>query len=122
MNKDINSQKEVLDYLKKSPSWDDYVQLKSFSADKILSDYKSKGLFGEMMLDVNIEEWSDTIGYFNKKTADMNMDALDEVPKSARKDPKKFFKFFEKRIHSRADKMRKKLSKVVSKVVEDKGL
>lgn len=48
---------------------------------------------------------------------DVNME---KVPQSVKKDPIKFFKFFEKRFHKKAEKWKRKLYRIGALLLQDK--
>jgi hypothetical protein len=137
------SKDEALKFLMASPPWDDYRQLKDFNAEKFISEFDAElyekdplhDLFSMFMgkkapklpetneewFDLLINRWDGLIQNAQKQMKELEIDVpfMENVPESAKRNPIKFFKFFEKRFHKKADGLRRKLAKVVSLVVNE---
>jgi hypothetical protein len=73
------------------------------------------------MLKSLIDLWDKALTIGNLGMKQMGLDVtMDSVPKSAKESPLKFFKFFEKRFHKKAEKWKKKLYKLGSLILQEK--
>jgi len=141
----VKTNDDALKILMASDPWDDYKQLKDFNADKFIREFEAdipekdpmhdflSLLTGEkssnqptnndeMMVDL-IRRWDDLIQTAQEhiKTLGINIPFMKEVPQDAKKNPIKFFKFFEKRFHKKAEGLKRKLSKVISLAIDESG-
>ena len=148
--KDINTKEDFLIELKKSSMWEQMKRLEDFNAEEYIKSFKLpnkelKGnnplqmldnIFGNMDLiskgfDPRSEDkalksliniWDKTLDIGNKGMSEMGIGiTMDNVPKSVKESPLKFFKFFEKRFHKKADKWKRKLYRVGSLLLQEKG-
>lgn len=148
--KDINTKEDFLIELKKSSMWEQMKRLEDFNAEEYVKSFKlpNKKIKGNnplQMLDnmmqkanltskgVNpssedealkslIDLWDKTLDVGNKGMESLGVGiTMDKVPKSAKESPLKFFKFFEKRFHKKADKWKRKLYKIGSLILQEKN-
>jgi hypothetical protein len=147
-NKEINTKEDFLRELKKSDIWREMKRLEEFDAEEYLKSFKLPSLEGvqnpfEMVdvlaqkvmlqkqkIDVENEEsalksmidlWDNMLDIGNKLMKQQNIGiTMDNVPKSAKEDPMKFFKFFEKRFHKKAEKWKRKLYRIGSLILQEK--
>lgn len=141
--KGVKTNDEALKYLMASDPWDDYKQLKNFDAEKFIKDFDAEipemDPIEEMMLQLMgkerhkqpknndemmkmlIAKWDALIqdAQVQIKSIGIDIPVMDKVPQSAKENPRLFFKFFEKRFHSKADGLKKKLAKVVSLATQE---
>lgn len=147
-NKEINTKEDFLKELKKSDIWREMKALENFDAEEYVKSFKLPSLEGiqnplEMIdvlakkvmlqkqkIDVENEEsalksmidlWDNMLDIGNKLMKQQNIGiTMDNVPKSAKEDPMKFFKFFEKRFHKKAEKWKRKLYRIGSLILQEK--
>ena len=75
----------------------------------------------ESALKSMIDLWDNMLDIGNKLMKQENIGiTMDSVPKSAKEDPMKFFKFFEKRFHKKAEKWKRKLYRIGSLLLQEK--
>ena len=149
-NKDINTKEDFLIELKKTTMWEQMKRLEDFNAEEYIKEFKLpseefEGINPFQMLDSMMQKvdlaskgvdprseedalksliglWDKTLDIGNVGMKQMGMDiTMDNVPKSAKESPLKFFKFFEKRFHKKADKWKRKLYRVGSLLLQEKG-
>lgn len=147
-NKEINTKEDFLRELKKSDIWREMKALENFDAEEYVKSFKLPSLEGienplEMIdvlakkvmlqkqkIDVKNEEsalksmidlWDNMLDIGNKLMKQQNIGiTMDSVPQSAKEDPMKFFKFFEKRFHKKAEKWKRKLYRIGSLILQEK--
>ena len=147
-NKNINTKEDFLRELKKSGIWGEMKRLEEFDAEEYLKSFKLPSLEGVQnpfdMIDVlsqkqmlksqginvgseesalksMIDLWDNMLDIGNKLMKQENIGiTMDSVPKSAKEDPMKFFKFFEKRFHKKAEKWKRKLYRIGSLLLQEK--
>lgn len=147
-NKEINTKEDFLRELKKSDIWREMKALENFDAEEYVKSFKLPSLEGiqnplEMIdvlakkvmlqkqkIDVENEEsalksmidlWDNMLDIGNKLMKQQNIGiTMDSVPQSAKEDPMKFFKFFEKRFHKKAEKWKRKLYRIGSLILQEK--
>jgi hypothetical protein len=147
--KDINTKEDFLIELKKSSMWEQMKQLEDFNAEEYIKSFKLPNeefegnnplqmldnMVGKMDLinkgfDPRNEDkalksliglWDKTLDVGNKGMESLGVGiTMDNVPKSAKENPLKFFKFFENRFHKKAEKWKKKLYRVGSLLLQEK--
>jgi hypothetical protein len=143
--KNINTSEDFLVELKKSHIWKQMKELEDFNAEEYIKKFKLPNVEGNpfQVIDVMMKKmelsskgvnissennalksfiklWDQTLELGNKGMKDLGFDiTMDNVPKSAKETPLKFFKFFEKRFHKKAEKWKKKLYRIASLLIED---
>jgi hypothetical protein len=147
--KNINTKEDFLIELKKSSMWEQMKQLEDFNAEEYIKSFKLPNeefegnnplqmldnMVGKMDLinkgfDPRNEDkalksliglWDKTLDVGNKGMESLGVGiTMDNVPKSAKENPLKFFKFFENRFHKKAEKWKKKLYRVGSLLLQEK--
>tara|TARA_R110000868_G_scaffold160334_1_gene389769 strand:- start:1375 stop:3216 length:1842 start_codon:yes stop_codon:yes gene_type:complete len=148
--KDINTKEDFLVELKKSTMWSQMKELEDFNAVEYIKSFKLPNAFTdgrfnplEMLSNISkkinlerngvnqeseeealkslIDLWDKTLDVGNKGMKSLGVGVtMDNVPKSAKENPLKFFKFFEKRFHKKAEKWKKKLYRVGSLLLQEK--
>lgn len=147
--KNINTKEDFLIELKKSSMWEQMKQLEDFNAEEYIKSFKLPNeefegnnplqmldnMIGKMDLinkgfDPRNEDkalksliglWDKTLDVGNKGMESLGVGiTMDNVPKSAKENPLKFFKFFENRFHKKAEKWKKKLYRVGSLLLQEK--
>ena len=147
-NKEINTKEDFLRELKKSDIWGEMKRLEEFDAEEYLKSFKlpslegienpfemidvlaQKAMLKKQKIDVENEEsalksmidlWDNMLDIGNKLMKQQNIGiTMDSVPQSAKEDPMKFFKFFEKRFHKKAEKWKRKLYRIGSLILQEK--
>ena len=147
-NKGINTKEDFLRELKKSHIWQEMKRLEEFDAEEYLKSFKLPSLEGVQnpfgMIDVltqkqmlknqginvgseesalksMIELWDKMLNIGNELMKQENVGiTMDNVPKSVKEDPIKFFKFFEKRFRKKAEKWKRKLYRIGSLILQEK--
>jgi hypothetical protein len=141
--KGVKSNDEALKLLLASDPWDDYKQLKNFDADEFIKKFDADIPEIDPIQDMiqmflgseapkqptnNDEMMKKLIGMWDKiiqdaqkqiKSVGIDIPFMEQVPQSAKENPRLFFKFFEKRFHKKSEQLRRKLTKVVSLVVNE---
>jgi hypothetical protein len=141
--KNVKTKDEALKVLLDSDSWDDYKQLKNFNADKFIKEFvyhlpeqdplrdffdkmlgrkkpKIPSSGDEIMINL-IDRWDRLIQNGQEQIRELGVDIpfMDKVPQKAKENPIEFFKFFEKRFHTKAEDLKRKLTKIVSLVTQE---
>ncbi|MFN7656176.1 MAG: hypothetical protein ACK5OW_00135 [bacterium] len=115
-NNDIKNQEEFMNVLQKSSIWDKIKKLQSFNAENYInnfSDDEIKSLidnWDKTLQDLNIE-MTNKLGHIYKGKL------MDKVPQSAKENPIKFFKFFEKIFHKKGEDFRRKALRLSSLLI-----
>ena len=144
--KNINTKEDFLKELHKSSVWEQMKHLEDFNAEEYVKTIKIPGLGDnpfemlnalmnkaelaskgintrnkEEMLKSLIELWDISLIIGNKGLKQMGMDVnMEKVPQSVKKNPIKFFKFFEKRFHKKAENWKRKLYRIGTLLLQDK--
>ena len=147
--KNINTKEDFLIELKKSSMWEQMKRLEDFNAEEYIKSFKLPNeefegnnplqMLDNMMQKVTLASqgvnpkskedalksliglWDKTLDIGNVGMKQMGMDiTMDNVPKSAKESPLKFFKFFEKRFHKKADKWKRKLYRIGALLLQEK--
>lgn len=147
-DKEVNTKEDFLKELKKTSVWKQMKMLEDFDAEEYVKSFKLPTIEKEdnplMMLDILarkaklakqginvkseeealkslIDLWDKMLDIGNKAMKQGNMEiTMDNVPNSAKEDPMKFFKFFEKRFHKKAEKWKRKLYRIGALVLQEK--
>ncbi len=147
-NKEVNNKEDFLRELKKTSIWEQMKSLEEFNAEEYIKSFKlpalKKGDNPLMMLDILTQKaqlakqginpkseeealkslinlWDIMLGMGNELMKQKEMEiTMDNVPKSAKETPIKFFKFFEKRFHKKAEKWKRKLYRIGALVLQEK--
>ena len=145
----ISTQEEFMQELKKSGVWREIKMLEDFDAEEFINSFKYKdlGLFG-MLDDLGkqmerqqkglppiiqikspeggmkhlIDGWDYVLQMLNHELSKDGIykgKLMDAVPPSAKKDPRVFFKFFEKRFHKKAEGFKRKVLRVASLLLDE---
>jgi hypothetical protein len=140
--KGVKTKDEVLKIMLDSDPWGDYKRLKDFDSDKFIRDFDNDlpdddpmanliamldgrkprpQILTDDVLRQLIKGWDNLIQNAQKWAKEQGIDTpfMEEVPQSAKENPRLFFKFFEKRFHKKAEGLKRKLGKVVSLVVQE---
>jgi len=146
-NHGVEDQQQFLKVLKNSHIWDEVKALESFDAKQFMRDFKLpkieggflEQMLGQTMMDMElkmrridpssddaalkslIKLWDVILQQGSEAMIDHHGVSIpmDKVPESAKKDPYKFFQFFEKRFHRKAEKFKRKLYRVVTAVLQN---
>ena len=144
--KNINTKEDFLKELHKSSVWEQMKRLEDFNAEEYVNTFEIPGLgdnpfemLNALMNKANlaskgvdtrskeralkslVDLWDEALVIGNKglKQMGMNVD-MEKVPPNVKKDPIKFFKFFEKRFHKKAEKWKRKLYRIGALLLQDK--
>jgi len=142
----VKTTQEALKVLKASPPWEDYQMLKDFNTEDFMDNFDADidvEPFENMMrmllppdqrppkspeskeewYSVLIDKWDNVVqdAQVQMTQGGAEVPTMERVPESAKKDPVKFFRFFEKRFHKKAEDLKRKLAKVVSLVLQEGG-
>lgn len=145
----ISNQEEFMQELKKSGVWREIKMLEDFDAEEFINSFKYKDLgFFDMLDDLGrqvdrqkkglppimqlktpeggmkhlIAGWDYVLQMLNHELSKDGIykgKLMDEVPPSAKKDPRVFFKFFEKRFHRKAEGFKRKALRVASLLLDE---
>jgi hypothetical protein len=136
--KGVNTKEEFIKEIKKTGIWEAYERMKSFEAKEFLENFEvSTG--GDSIMDL-LNDLRNAIDNKGKEQiikdmvriwqlvldnvraelqrGGMDLDNMEDVPKSAMKNPYNFFKFWEKRFHKNAENYRRKLLRIGSLLVK----
>ncbi len=146
-NKEINSKEDFLRELKKTSIWKQMKALEDFDAEEYVKSFKlptldmenplqmfdvlaQKAGLAKQGINVKSEEealkslidlWDKMLDIGNQALEKSDIDiTMDNVPKSAKETPMKFFKFFEKRFHKKAEKWKRKLYRIGALLLQEK--
>ena len=142
-----NSKEDFLRELKKTGVWKEMKALEDFDAEEYIKSFKlpkldmknplqmfdvlaQKAGLAKQGINVKSEEealkslidlWDKMLDIGNQALQKSDIDiTMDNVPKSAKETPMKFFKFFEKRFHKKAEKWKRELYKIGALLLQEK--
>lgn len=144
--KDIKNKEDFLKELHQSSVWKQMKRLEDFNAEEYVKTFEVPGLgdnpfemLNALMNKANlaskgvdtrskeralkslVDLWDQALQIGNKGLKQMGIDVnMEKVPQNVKKDPIKFFKFFEKRFHKKAEKWKRKLYRVGALLLQEK--
>jgi hypothetical protein len=120
----IDSYEDFIGALKGTQVFGEIEELRNFSAEELIDSFgKINSMHDMIFKEKSVEkayewifEWNDTLQKITNHliTTGVSASKIDAVPLAVRKDPKKFFEYFEKRFKFTANNMLKRVSKLYS--------
>ena len=120
----IDSYEEFIDALKGTQIFGEIEQLREFSANDLLESFKKINSLQDMIFkEASVEkayewifEWNDILEKIVEHTVanGVSPSKIEAIPLAVRKDPKKFFEYFERKFKFTANNMLKRVSKLYS--------
>jgi hypothetical protein len=132
LDKEIKNKEDFIRELKNSETWSEMMELENFNAKEFIENFDkgSNNNFYDILksflkenkkLTDLIDVWDQTIKMLNVKISEDGIykgNLLDVVPEYAKKDPYKFFSFFERRFKKKAKYFRNKMVKLYDSVLD----
>ena len=120
----IDSYEDFIEALRGTQVFREIKQLRDFSADDLFESLKKINSLQDMIFkEVAVEkayewifEWNDILEKIVEHTVEngVSPSKIDAIPLAVRKDPKKFFEYFERKFKFTANNMLKRVSKLYS--------